>query len=269
MTVQAKYQGETITKNESGTEHSSVLFGPRDEILNTLNQYMVGTLTSHGRVKSATVAQTGPEIWELTVVCGTTKGGETSAEPPDTAYGRKSATLKVGMLSLALEKAKKYRYCWNHWLFWRKSDESSTMPSSAPGWADNDTDPGSATGTGQWLWCSSDSPPASDTEFGWILFRGPTKPGTDSFEWPTPTVTESARFRTAKAAGDFVGSKINEIGKPSETFGYFSGHVWKCDDATVSWTGQYWLATLTWVGSPGLWDDDLYGPGAGLRDTSE
>ena len=87
-----------------------------------------------------------------------------------------------------------------------------------------------------------------------------TKAGIDSFDTAVYTVTESARFRTASAAGAMVAAKLNKIGAPSQTFGNSNGN-WKCDDAEVSWSGKYWIAKLTWIRSAddSGWDSELYG----------
>lgn len=262
--IHAKYQGETITRSENGTDTTVSWYGSKSEMLEKLNNTHINALTSYGRTKTATVSQSDGDIWTLEITYSKTSSGSTNAVAPDTSYGKKSASLSVSMLSLPIEKAAKYRYKWNHWLFWRPSYQAEPMPDVPPGsWYDTQTKPD--TPSEQWQWGSSDTPPQSDTEYPWKLCFGPTKPGVNTFDWPVPTVTESARFNTAMLAGNYVGSKINEIGKPDETFGYFSGNQWKCDNATVSWTGSYWLATLTWTGSPNLWDDDLYGTGSGLR----
>ena len=81
-----------------------------------------------------------------------------------------------------------------------------------------------------------------------------------SFDTAVYTVTETARFRTASAAGAMVAQKLNRIGTPSQTFGNSNGN-WKCEDAEVSWNGKYWLAKLAWTrsGSDDGWDEDLYG----------
>ena len=59
-----------------------------------------------------------------------------------------------------------------------------------------------------------------------------------------------------------VAGKLNQIGRPEEDFGMTpSGYNWKCDNATVSWNGKYWLATLTWTrsGNNKGWDPDTTG----------
>ena len=79
---------------------------------------------------------------------------------------------------------------------------------------------------------------------------------------PTYSITETAKFRSARSAGRMVAGKLNQIGRPEEDFGMTpSGYNWKCDDATVSWNGKYWLATLTWTrsGNNKGWDTDFYG----------
>ena len=63
----------------------------------------------------------------------------------------------------------------------------------------------------------------------------------------------------ASAAGKMVANTLNKIGKPDNDFN-IKGGDWKCDDASVSYTGSYWLATLTWTlsGNDEGWDKDLY-----------
>lgn len=266
MSVNIKYKSEETRRLDGGREYTVTYYGSRTELAALMDRLPVGLVTTQGRVSSLDIRQGEADIWELAVQYSYSAGGETAPKPPDYAFGHKSASLDTSMLSLAIEKAKKYRYKWNHYLFWRPSYRDEPMPDT-PSWYDDDTGPGNA--TGQWAWGSDTTPPPSDTEFDFRIVHGPTKPGVQSFDWPVPTVTESARFRSASDAGNYVGARINEIGSPDNTFGYFSGHVWKCDRAHVSWTGEYWLATLTWTGSPGLWDSDLYGPGSGLREEDD
>ena len=74
-----------------------------------------------------------------------------------------------------------------------------------------------------------------------------------------PMWWDTAKFRSAKQAGQMVANALNRIGSPNNNFG-ISGGNWKCDDATVSWDGKRWLATLTWTrsGDESGWDTDLY-----------
>ena len=84
----------------------------------------------------------------------------------------------------------------------------------------------------------------------------PVKPGVEYREVATYTVVESARFGNSNAAGKMVKNKLNTIGKPENDFTL--GGEWKCDDVSVQWAGEYWLATLTWTRAIGTWDGDLY-----------
>ena len=88
----------------------------------------------------------------------------------------------------------------------------------------------------------------------------PQKPGVQSWDIAAYTVTETAKFRTARAAGKMVAGVLNKIGAPEETFGLTGGN-WKCDDAGVSYSSGDWLATLTWTksGDEKGWDAEMYG----------
>ena len=109
----------------------------------------------------------------------------------------------------------------------------------------------------------------SEMPEGWEAVMAPSKPGAESYDVAVYTVTETARFRTASAAGAMVAGKVNKIGTPTETFvSDTGGWNWKCDGAEVSWSGKYWLARLTWTrsGDENGWDEDLYGDGGGDGD---
>lgn len=72
-------------------------------------------------------------------------------------------------------------------------------------------------------------------------------------------MTESAKYRSASAAGQAISKNINKIVSPDNTFG-LSGGNWKYDEASVQYDGKNWIATTTYTksGDNNGWDSDLY-----------
>ena len=211
-----------------------------------------GSGTIIGPRRSARVSQVSPNIWECAIREETGADGN-SSEPPDTSWGKKSCQLHGGMLSRPLEACSGYRTKWNHYLF------AKDGVTAIPAWYETASGGATIADSGakmNYAWGKS----VSDCPEGFKAIADPTKPGEESFDTAVYTVTETARFRTASAAGAMVAAKLNKIGTPMEDFGLTGGN-WKCDDAEVSWNGKYWLARLTWTrsGDDRGWDPDLYG----------
>lgn len=68
----------------------------------------------------------------------------------------------------------------------------------------------------------------------WVEAAQPTKPGVDYYDLACFVVTESAKYRSASAAGSAVSKRINKIVDPGEDFN-ISGGNWKMDEANVSY----------------------------------
>ena len=219
----------------------------------------VGIVIGSGAIispsRTARVNQVSPNIWECEIREETGVDGN-SSEPPDTGWGKKSCQLHGGMLSRPLEACSNYQTRWNHYLF------AKDGVTAIPEWYDTASGGATIADSGakmNYAWGKS----VSDCPAGFTSIADPTKPGEESFDTAVYTVTETARFRTAAAAGAMVAAKLNKIGTPTEDFGLTGGGDWKCDDAEVSWSGKYWLARLTWTrsGDDRGWDPDLYGDG--------
>lgn len=57
------------------------------------------------------------------------------------------------------------------------------------------------------------------TGLRWIEAASPTKPGVEYYDLACFVVTESAKYRTASAAGSAVSKNINKIVNPGNDFG--------------------------------------------------
>lgn len=266
--IRQKYQGATLEVAKDGTSRTETWYGSRVDMEALARELASGSARAEGAVSRVRVSQGDGDFWEceatftsgssVTLVGGGGAGqggggGAGNPTPPDTAYGKRSATLKGGMLSLPLERHPRYRTRWNHWL------AAAPGVTAVPGWWETHSAGGGRTDTYAWLRDVSELPTDPATNRPWTILKPPAKPGVESYDMATYAVTESARFQTAAAAGRMVAGKLNSIGQPSNNFGIAGGN-WKCDDAQVAWTGKYWLATLTWTrsGDSRGWDSDLY-----------
>ena len=250
-----KHQSRVKSQSGEGRTTTIVYQGTHAEMLELQAAHLINEAEEEGRLRNSRVYQESPLIWCCELQYESDNQGE-SSRAPETAYGKKSAQLKGSMLSMPLENHKDYRTCWNHYL------AAAPGITSVPSWwgsakkaelGDSDAQ--------NYRWVKSPGECPGDKKGMWRTIKAPTLPGVESYDMATYSITESARFRTARAAGKMVAGKLNQIGKPEEDFGLTpSGYNWKCDDASVSWNGKHWLATMTWTrsGDDQGWNTKLY-----------
>jgi len=248
-----KHQSRVKSQNGDGLSTMIVYQGGQGEMLELQNAHPIDEGGEFGRLKSSRVYQDSPKIWCCELLYESSGGGEYSS-PPGKGYGKKSAQLKGSMLSMPLESHPDYRTCWNYYL------AGSPGTSEVPEWwetAENTVISEAEAQKFRWVRSPGECP--CDKKGMWHTLKDPVKPGVSSYDAATYSITESARFGTAKAAGRMIANTLNKIGMPNETFGITGGN-WKCDDAGVSWSGKYWVATMTWTrsGNDEGWDKDLY-----------
>lgn len=246
----AKIKSQSRVREATGDGISTTIvwFGTREEMQDLADSHPIGEFAAEGRLRSCRVLQEGGDVWNCELRYESDSAGE-STDAPSAEYGKKSAQLKGSMLSLPLETAKNYRTKWNHYLV------AVAGTDTIPGWYESATTAVLSSAVAEkYRWVKS----LGEMPAKWHSLKEPTKPGVEQREVSTYTVTETARFRSAKAAGRMVAKTLNQIGKPVEDFGNDVGN-WKCDDATVAWNGKYWLATLTWTlsGDAKGWDREL------------
>ncbi len=251
--MKVQFRSRRRERNEDGAAETVVYFGSRGEIEEFYESLEPGKAVDGlpGTLDSAEMSQESPAIWLLTVHC--TSGGDDAIEMPAKAWGAKTCTLNAGMLSIPLENHEDYLPCWNHYLF-------AAPGAGDPGWFESrETTALSDAEAEQYAWGStlSDAPVVEGKR--WKCVGEPVKPGVTSYDVATYQITEVARYRSMKQAGQAVQGRINAICPPSYDFG-ISGGDWKCDGASVSYNGRYWLGTLTYTrsGDDSGWDSDLY-----------
>ena len=239
-------EGVSVTYSYEGTEA---------EIDTLLAGHVIGEGSEDGTLAAKSKGQVGGSIWGAELRYEISGDGGGSATPPSNAWGSKSATLRGSMLSMPLQNHPSYRAKWDHYLA-----AAPGVAATIPAWWDTATTvllSGTAEKNYRWISDISDRPTTGGAQ--WQILKAPTKPGTSSYEVATYSITETAKYKTASAAGSAVAGKLNRIGSPSEKFGITGGN-WKCDDASVQYDGKRWLATTTWTrsGDNRGWDAELY-----------
>lgn len=248
-----KYQSRVTENTNDGCFVTIVYQGKQSDMLAMQSSHVINEQGEGGRLKNSRVYQESPNNWVCELRYETDVDGQ-YATAPNTAYGKKSAQLKGSMLSMPLETHTDYRTCWNYYL--AAAPGTSAVPSW---WATAKDTTLSDTDAQKYRWVKSPSECPMDKKGLWRTIKEPEMPGVESYDVATYSITESARFGSPTSAGNFVANNLDKIGSPSTTFN-ISGGNWKCDDASVSWSGKYWLATLTWTksGNDKGWNNKLY-----------
>ena len=255
--MKIKYQSIQDERSESGRSDIITYYGSYEEMSALLEEQQISPEDSGRKVVSAMVSQSEGDLWQCEIKYQNSLGNP-SVSAPDDSYGKKSAQLSGGMLSMPLESHKEYRVCWNHYLAAVK--EVTAVPSwwnTATSAVLNDSDGARY----KWLKSISELPVGKDNNGKeWRILKDPLKPGVESYDVATYQVTESAKFPSPARAGKMIAGRLNKISSPDQTFGIAGGN-WKCDSASVSWNGKYWIATLSYTksGDDKGWDADLYG----------
>lgn len=88
-----------------------------------------------------------------------------------------------------------------------------------------------------------------------------TKPGVESFDFPSWEITEVSKHGSDKQAGWTFAKKAGRISEPENgDFGITKkyGGNWLCEGGSVHYDGRYWIATRVFLYSPDGWDEDIY-----------
>ena len=261
MSVSLKYQGRSYSNNRDMQEYTQTWQGFESQIdakMGTLSG--IGTYYS-GRGYLTSVSKTPDEgpFWNLEIVYSTDYGNESFSNSSDTVVGRKSAQLSVRNLQLPLERLENYRTNWNYYLI-GLCDEDDTL--STPDWWQTagyeDLIPAADRKKYRWVKTVGEIPTEPEDGKTWQIIEKPTKPGVEYYDYAYFVVTISAKYKSARAAGNAIGSNINTIVTPAEDFNL--GGEWKYDEASVQYDGKAWIATqvYTRAGDEEGWDQDIY-----------
>lgn len=275
MPLQELYSGREVERDINGINTTVTYYGSKAECEAWASSQTIGaTYTGLGILSSITISQGGGSIYHVTARyqnANGTSGGSSSVTPPNYTFGQYSATMDGQMLSTPLEIHKNasgqfdYKSCWNHYLIAKYADGAN--PPQTPDWwstlgANATTgviSPIPVADQDVYQWSDGGTVP-QETGYKWIVLENPVMAGIQSYDRALFTQTESVRFRSYLEACNAVALKLNKIGTPTyNNYGpYFHSNKWKCDRAQIQWTGEYWLATLTWTYSPDGWNSTLY-----------
>lgn len=241
-----RYQSRTEEETSDGIETAITYQGTEEELRAWQQEHGIGSYdVDCGRLVRTRLHQGDGPIWLLDVDYRRSTGEmaiQTGTKAPSTDYGVKSCRLEGGMLSCDLSIHPDYRTNWNHYLI-------AVEGSGVPGWWSSATSAATGDNNYRWVTSLSELPVGLDNEgHRWVHLKDPTMIGVTTYEVGTYQITEVARFSDEKSAGKMVANRLNKIAKPITVFG-ITGGEWKCDRATVGWSGKYWLATLTYTRS--------------------
>lgn len=157
-------------------------------------------------------------------------------------------SLHGGRLSLPIERHPKFRMKWKYYVFSKDGSLPSGWASATADYRINDDEKYRI------------SERLGDKPKNWKCVSNPTKPGVNTYDVSVYTVTDSIKCGSMQTAAQYVQSKLNEICNPSKAFGKTGNRMWKCDDATVTYNGKHFVATLTYTsaGDAKGWDEDIY-----------
>ena len=99
--MEIKYQSRQDERSESGRSDSITYYGSYEEMTELLESQRISPETSGREVISAVVSQSEGDLWQCEIKYQNTLGNP-SVSAPDDSYGKKSAQLSCGMISICL-----------------------------------------------------------------------------------------------------------------------------------------------------------------------
>lgn len=267
MALKILYQSKEKSKNGSQQKYKVTYYGKENQIDSLIATLEIGTSTAEGcYLSSWTKSNYGADLYQVVLEYTQSYEWGSYSNVPSTVVGKKSATLSVRNIQLPIEWLKdhgsqNYLTNWNYYLIGRAESEDESI--ETPAWwetAQTPIIPIADRTNYRWIKSISELPLEADTEGKyWFIVEQPQKPGVQVLDYALFVVTESAKYRTASAAGSAINKSINTITSPSNTFGLNWGD-WKLDQASVSYDGKAWIGTCVYThsGDDQGWDTDLY-----------
>lgn len=174
MALTLKYQGQEVSRNKNQYNYKETYQGTEAEIDTFLqNLSPIGTyFQDKGYLTSIRKANAQGIFFELEINYTITYEGFNNTD--QVIYGEKSAQLSVRNLQLPLEKNKKYKTNWNHYL----AGLGSGLV--VPDWWDSVSSVviSGDMGVGQYMWLNniSDIPTEPVSGKNWGILKDPIKP---------------------------------------------------------------------------------------------
>jgi hypothetical protein len=165
------------------------------------------------------------------------------------------ATMEDGGLQKPLEFRTGYLMKWNYHLAMAKGTSSYANHGTA-------TTPELSEANAEVMkWVKEPSEaPIDPTDGPWKVGTGfaKTKPGVDSFVYPSPVIRESFRF--VKVSDAWYKALLYTVGTVYTRTAniYLADYTWLVMSSGYSFDGAYWVTQVTYQGAS-TWDADLYG----------
>ena len=267
MSLKVLYQGKEKSKNANEEKYKVTYYGTEQEVDSFISSLQIGISYDNGYLSSWNKSNYEGDLYQVACEYTTSYQWGSYSNVGPTVVGKKSAQLSVRNIQLPLEWLRdhgnqNYVTNWNYYLIGRAESEDTVI--DTPAWWETATDtiiPIADRTNYRWIKSIAELPldPDSDGQY-WFIVEQPTKPGVQFLDYALFVVTESAKYRSANAAGNAISKSINTITSPSNTFGLSDGNF-KLDQASVSFDGSAWIGTCVYThsGDSEGWDVDLYG----------
>lgn len=263
-----KYKG-TTKENTSGERIVTIVYqGSRELCEQAMAEMKINSVDKeYGNLENARMYQDAGPFWnlELRYSVDTTGVGIHSS---GSSYGPKQSELSMRVISMPLESKEDYLKNWNY-NFYCTNKSPSQVPTA---WVEANAKDDKIRGTQYeytgdpaylktqdcWAWGKSYGElPTLPQGYIWHKIMDMTKPGVESFDYPSYEITEVAKHSTAKQAAWALKNMAGKISTPEngdfDIVKKFGGN-WLCQGATIRYDGKYWLTNCQYLYSPDGWD---------------
>lgn len=258
MALKLKYQGQEKSRSKNQSSYKETYYGTEAEVDAKITEIEVGSFTSgKGYLQSWRKSQMQGIFYQLQLDYAITYDYKPD-DLADSEVGKKTATLSARAMQLPLQHHPNYQVRWNHYLYAKKG---YVLPAWWATLTDIDNMTESLQNQYQWAKYPTDVPKTDSDGNRWVRLKKPTMPGVEVYDYALYTITISAKYRSASAAGEAISNDINTITSPQQDFGLGTGgYNFKLDDISVSYDGRAWIATMTYTrsGDNKGWDTRLY-----------
>lgn len=286
--LQVKYKTREVEKNNQYLITTITYQGSLLLCVDYMNTHKVGQVSiEYGSLDDLKMTQDVGPFWNVTTVWKKDISGEEEVAADDN-FGPTKSTLSMSAMSMPVESHKNYEMIWNNNFYSTKaisqmSDAEKTVANGFISTSKGHSPDGSlintitdaytydpAVVTIDWThpyFCfakSENECPSLRDNHRWFIYKWMTKPGVDSFTYPTYTLTERSKNNTKEKAGWMMTKKAGKISHPLYSdFGItemLSGN-WLCEGGSIEYDGNYWITTRNFTHSPDIldgWDPQLY-----------
>lgn len=203
------YKGfkKTITNNGRTTEETYIGF--KEQCEEFISTYRIGQISpEYGTLSNISLTQEEGPYWTVVLEWSVEKNENGDDQGEGNSYGPTSSSLTIRMLSLPLEKSKKYLTNWNYILIGNSTKE-------VPQWwytTKNLTIPEIDEKKYKWIKDNSElqSLNSGNTESKWKVVADKKKPGVESYDFPIYELTESSKHSAKNSAGWAIAKKARK-----------------------------------------------------------